>query len=329
MVLFGDGLQLRDTGMSNEHIQLLQQARASWLYPIYVPSYSRAGSAPLLERLKESRASVQHKVHIVVRPEEAKQYKRAYPWATIIRENTPGIGPARMRCLKDADIRGYGNIAVLDDDINHISLLERISREGQPDHTRRYSAGVSGIPEPRLLVRSLAVACRMADAVFLGRSTAAYGAARNALFSGGVDTSIGATLNKGGFPACAMFFDVQRFRMRHMPDPYQYHGEDLAMFLETLANEMEAFTLPSVAYDQNGSIPTTIPLDPLDEVGRPHLETTGQYYRTIHPYLRVSMKNKLGGVMRIGVNWNKWYKDTDSQPVEIPLKMLLRATGHI
>lgn len=307
----------------NEHLQLLSQARSSWLFPIYVPSYSRAGKAPLLETLRAAPAAVQRKVNIVVRPSEKKLYKTAYPWATIVTEEQPGIGPARMECMADAERRGYEHITVLDDDITHLTLLERVARENGTFHSRRYSVRVSGIKEPMLFIRSLAVGCALSEAIFLERPDAAYGAARNALFSGDVDTSIGATLNKGSFPACVMFFDVERFSMRLMPEPYQFHGEDLAMFLDTLSNGQECFTIPILAYDQHGGIETTIPLDPLDEVGRPHLETTDDWYPEIHPYLRVSMKNKLGGVMRIGVNWKRWYKDTESGPVEIPLADLI------
>ncbi len=307
----------------NDHIPLLRKARASWLYPIYVPSYSRAGTAPLLNMLSGASAAVQRRTHIVVRPSEAKAYRQAYPWAKVVKEAAKGIGPARMRCLIDAEERGYGNIVVLDDDIIHVSLLEQTVQDSGKTHARRYSAKVSGIPEPELLVRSLAVGCKLASAVFRRMPEAAYGAARNALFSGGVDTSVGATLMKGRFPACVMFFDVERFQMRSMPKPYHYHGEDLAMFLDTLSRKQEAFTLPGVAYDQHGGIETTIPLDPQSEVGRPHLQTTGKHYPDIHPYLRVSMKNKSGGVMRIGVAWPRWCKDTGTAPVEIPLDDLI------
>ena len=277
---------------------------------------------------------VKRKVHIVTLPDEADAYRSAYPWAKVVTEKKRGIGPARMQCLKDADKRGYQNIVVLDDDIIHVSLLERISKPVPPfsggppapqkQHPRRYSSGVSGIPEPLLLVRSLAVACRLAGVLFDEMPQASYGAARNALFSGDVDTSIGATLNKGSFPACVMFFDVKRFDMRIMPKAYHYHGEDLVMFLDALTQGQEVFTLPVVAYDQHGGIETTIPLDPLDAVGRPHLQTTVDDYPDIHPYLRVSMKNKLGGTMRIGMNWKKWYADTQTEPVEIPLVKLTR-----
>lgn len=294
------------------------------MYPIYVPSYSRAGTAPLLERLKLADPRVKALVHIVVRPEERTTYKRAYQWAQIVTEKQPGIGPARMRCLTHADARGYNRIVVLDDDIIHVSLLDQYTQPTGKRHTRRYSAKVSGVAEPDLLVRSLEVACKLANGVFSAYPMAAYGAARNALFSGDVDTSVGATLNKGSFPACVMFFDLNRFGMREMPTPYHFHGEDLAMFLDALSSGWDTFTLPGVAYDQHGSIISTIPLDPQDATGRPHLQTTEEFYPDIHPYLRVSMKNKLGGVMRIGVNWKRWYAATDSGPVELPLADIIK-----
>lgn len=308
----------------NDHIRLLKRSKSSWLYPIYVPSAFRAGTAPLLNMLASAPEAVQRKVHIVTLPADAKAYRRAYPWASVVVEVVKGIGPARMRALKDAQSRGYRRITVLDDDIIHVSLLERHQQENGKLHTRRWSAKVSGIPEPLLLVRSLAVACRMAGVLFDKLPSVSYGAARNALFSGDVDTDIGATLNKGSFPACVMFFDVKRFDMRDMPKPYQYHGEDLAMFLDALTQEQQVFTLPGVAYDQHGGIESTIPLDPQDEVGRPHLQTTAKHYPDIHPYLRVSMKNKLGGTMRIGMNWKAWYRDTGTEPVEFPLTYITK-----
>lgn len=299
----------------NQHIRLLKRAKSSWLYPIYVPSYTRAGTAPFLNLLAEVPPSVQRKVHIVVRPVEKSAYARAYPWATIVSEAIPGIGPARMRALIDADKRGYSRIVVVDDDIHRLTLLQRVVRPGQPDYAQRFSSSLSGYPKGMSNVRALAVACRMADEVFELREDAAYGAARNALFSGPVaDPRIGAMLHKQSFPACVMFMDVARFSMREMPKPFQYHGEDLAMFLDTLEQGQRAFQLPAVAYDQQGFLKTTIPLDPLDSVGRPHLNDTPRYYPNIHPYLRVSMKNKAGGVMRIGVNWARLYKDTGTEP---------------
>jgi hypothetical protein len=314
----------------NPHLRLIKEARASWLYPIYVPSYTRAGRAPFLEQLHGTPLTVRNRVHIVVRPEDKSDYRNSYPWAKIVVEAQPGIGPARMRCLIDAEARGYSRIVVVDDDIEKVSLLRRVVRPGQPDYAQRYSSSITGISKPALTVRTLAATCLLADGVFALREDAAYGAARNALFAGPVaDPRIGAMLHKQSFPACVMLIDVERFRMREMPEPFHYHGEDLAMFLDTLESGQRAFQLPAVAYDQNSTIRTTIPLDPLDEVGRPHLEYTPEFYPNVHPFLRASVKNKLGGVMRIGVNWNRLYKATGTGPDIIPMNELLQATKEI
>ncbi|QDP44101.1 glycosyltransferase [Microbacterium phage McGalleon] len=314
-----------DYEVNNRHVSHLFSAKPSWLYPIYIPSHKRAGSAPLLEMLKTASHNVRRRVHIVVRDTEVQEYEDAYPWATIVPQRQPyGIGPARALSLRDAEERRYQKIVMLDDDIWHVSLLERIQRPGKSDHTRRVSAGVSGIPEPHLLARSLAVACLLASRVFREYPTVAYGAARNALFSGDVDPEIGATINKGSFPACVMFIDLQRFKWRTCHKDYRNHGEDLSMCLDTMERGLDWFTLPGVAYDQNGTIETTIPLDPQDAVARtPDLENAEHAYPDMHPYLKASVRNKLGGVMRIGVNWPKWYKDTDSKPIDVPLSVIV------
>lgn len=310
--------------MENGHIEVLQRSKASWLYPIYVPSYNRAGSAPLLELLKRAPYGVQRKVHIVVRDTEVDTYKDHYPWARIVSQKPPyGIGPARMRCLQDASKRGFEHLVMLDDDIIHVSLLERVAKE-KGEHSRRYSSRVSGTPEPELMLRSLAVACEMSSALFRWYPRFSYGALRNALFSGGVDTSVSVTSNSGSFPACVMMINLDRFHMRKMPKEYQYHGEDLAMFLENMESGAECFTIQTIAYDQSTKLETTIPLDPQDSVARtPDLENSKIVYPMMYPYLKASMKNEAGGIMRVGMNWKKWYNDTATTPVKIKTVDLL------
>lgn len=309
----------------NDHLELLGKARTRWLYPIYVPSAYRAGSAPLLDILAGANSRVQDLVTIVTLPDQLADYAHHYPWARVITERKPGIGPARMRCLVDADVLGHDRIAVLDDDIRNLTLLNKLETKpnGEP-RTQRYSHTFNGYSKSSSNVRGLAVMCRMADAVFKARSDVAYGAPRNGLFSNTEDPEIGVSINSRGFPACVMLIDVHRFTMRKMPNPFQHHGEDLAMFLDTLENGQTSFMLRCASYDQHETIETTIPLDPLDEVGRPHLQYTGKYYPNVHPFLRVSMKNKLGGVMRIGMNWNRWYKATGTTADTISLPELIK-----
>ncbi|QKN87805.1 glycosyltransferase [Microbacterium phage Nebulous] len=311
--------------MTNDHLRLLRQCKTSWIYPIYVPSYSRAGSATLLDTLAKASPGVRRRVHVMVRTSEASEYRRAYPWATVCTHSGPyGVGPARAAILREASFRGHRRIVMMDDDVTHLSLMERIINDKGKPHTRRWSEKLAGQATEDHLPRSLAVACRMADRVFELEPDAAYGSARQGLFSGDVDTSILATMDKGGFPACVIFFDLDRFSWRKCPEPYRLHGEDLSMFLHTLTEGQAAFLLPSVAYDTNTRLDSTIPLDPLDERGRQDdLDAAADVYPSVAQYLRPTMKNKAGGVMKIGVHWPQWYKDTDLQPTIIPMKELI------
>ena len=98
-----------------DHIALLQEVDYdTWLYPIYVPSYTRAGTAPLLNLLKQAPANVQALVHIVVRAEERKAYRAEYPWATLIVVREPGLGPARSRALRHALMYDNQRIIMMD-----------------------------------------------------------------------------------------------------------------------------------------------------------------------------------------------------------------------
>ena len=309
----------------NDHLALLNTCKVSWIYPIYVPSYSRAGNAPLLDILAKATPSIQRRVHVVVRREEQKAYGDAYPWAKLITHPGPyGVGPARARALRDAEQRGHERIVMMDDDVVHLSLMEKtINAQGKP-HTRRWSEKLAGQPSEQHLPRSLAVACRLADRSFELLPDAAYGSARQGLFSGDVDTDIGVFADKGGFPACVLFFDLARFSWRDCPEPYRLHGEDLSMFLHTLEDGKQAFVIPSVAYDTKNSIESTIPLDPLDSRGRQDdLDAAAEVYPTVAQYLRPTMKNKNGGVMKIGVHWPQWYKDTELQATIIPMQELI------
>ena len=309
---------------ANPHIPLLKKAKSSWTYPIYIPSWNRAGIAPLLNMLNDAPRGIQNKVRIIVRPEQKEDYRKHYPWARLVLVKRPGLGEARMAGIRNAERRGLKRIVMLDDDIKHISLLERIERENKGPHTRRFSSRVSGVPEPMLFLRSLAVACKMADSAFYEFPDCSYGAARNALFSGEQQTKVGATSNRGSFPSCVFFFDVERFKTRRLPKDFHMHGEDLAICLDTLNQGQYWFTLPGVAYDQDGHIESMIPLDPTTAEGRQvDIDNAFKHYPDIAPYLKASYKNKLGGVMRIGFKWGSWYKDTGTEAIDVPIDELI------
>ncbi len=307
--------------MSNEHIALMPEADWTWLYPIYVPSYTRPGVAPLLNLLNDAHVGVQALVHIIVREEERAAYRAAYPWAKLVVVKLPGLGPARMRALRDADTRGYDRIVMLDDDIRQLSLLKKTTNGKGERYAQRYSPSQNGLDPATSLWRSLAVTCVITDGIFDGNDKVSYGAARNALFSGPVaDPDIAGQVYRQSFPSCVMFFDLDRYKLRRLPGVFHFYGEDLAMFLANMDDGMQSFHMPCVAYDQSTVLETTIPLDPTDAVGRRvDMDNAKIHYPEMWPFLKESVRNKVGGVMRIGVNWPRWHKHTGNEPFNIML----------
>ena len=315
--------------MTNEHIALFSKAKSSWVYPIYVPSYTRAGRAPLLNLLATAPSAVKRRVHVIVRREELAAYRDAYPWASFAIVKLPGLGPARMAALRDADKHGFRRIAMIDDDIRQLSLLEKTLSPKGERYARRYSPSQNGKSAVESLVRSLAVICKITDGIFAIRPHASYGAARNALFSGPVaDPDEAALIFRQSFPSCVMFFDLERFPIRKLPPEYHFYGEDLAMFLANMTAGRESFHMPCAAYDQSTALETTIPLDPTDARGRRiDMENAEVLYPEMWPYLRESVVNKAGGVMRIGINWKRWGAQTGVPPVVLPLTDVLAASN--
>lgn len=294
-------------------IEMLRRVNPDLLYGMYIPSWNRAGSAPLLEKLSSADEIWRQDVTIVTRTESVVEYQQAYPWARVIAQwGANGIGEARMECLRDADRRGVPRIMMLDDDIQHVSLLEWIQPEGSYARSRRCSAAVCGeYPEPEMFCRSLAAARWQLGRVFDKFPEVSYGALRNALFSQGINPNTStAWINKGPFPSCVIMFEVVRFSMRRMPTGFYHHGEDLAMLLHNLQEGKQAAILTSAVYDQNGAVKTTIPLDPESATGRTiDLASAEEHYPDIARYLRVGSRNANGGVRRWTLNWKRWCHD--------------------
>lgn len=307
-----------------KQIELFHKAKVSWLWHIYIPSYQRAGIAPFINMLYKSPKSVQRRVHLVVRPEELHKYRYAYPESefsyTIVRK--PGVAAARSVCMRDAESKGISKIIMSDDDMQHIHPLRTVTLPSGKIHAQRYSHRYSGVAEPIQSCKALALASRFAELI-LEDGDISYGALRNDLFSGSVDTSTVAFVNRGAFPSCLFLIDLARFSLREYPEEYAYHGEDLAMFLHNQEEDKKAFVIQNIAYDQSYTIESTIDLDPESGDGRQaDIDAARIHYPKMYPYLRNAMKNKDGGVKRVGFYWKQLYKNTGISPEEIKISDL-------
>lgn len=308
--------------MTDKMIELLMQADPDeWMYPIYVPSYNRAGVSPLLNLLAKAPEYIQEKVHVVCRASEYKVYRKAYPWAKIVEQRVPwGIGPARMVCLQDADDRGYERIVMLDDDITRVGFLEDrgTSDKGKPK-SGRYSYKNTPWESWEFTLHCLAFGCKMADAVFYHAEDVAYGSTRSAFMSSEVDVSQTATIGARGFPLCVLFIDVNRFTMRYMPREFQYEGEDLAMFCDAYEQGYSTFLFNTLVFDDDRGLETTIPMSGDGEINRAGNYMDAQdMYTELGPYLRVTnMNQETGAVKRIGVDWRRYHKGHGTEPTHV------------
>lgn len=322
------------TKMTDELIELLHGADPEeWMYPIYVPSYSRAGTAPLLNLLARAPEYIQEKVYVVVRRSELQSYGKAYPWATLVpQQAVSGIGPARMDAVGDADTRGFDRIVMMDDDITKVGLLEdRTIRTSNgtlmsPVKSGRYSSKNTPWEPWEFTLQCLALGCKMADAVFEIAQDVSYGSTRSAFMSHAEDVSVTATLDKGGFPLCVLFIDVHRFTMREMPRPFRFEGEDLAMYLDSYDEGYSTFLFNNLVFDDDRGIPSTIPFSGDNEVDRTgNLIDAQRRYVRLAPYLRVTNTNpETGAVKRITVDWRKYHKDHGTTPTTILTEDVVR-----
>lgn len=311
--------------VTDKMIELLHEMGSrrteEWLYPIYVPSYKRAGLSPLLNLLAQAPKYVQRKVFIVCRASESKAYRNAYPWATIVEQRVPwGIGPGRMTCLVDADQRGFERIVMLDDDITRVALLEdRGTDDNGMRKSGRHSPDTWGITKLEATIKSLAFGCKMSDAVFYHAEDAAYGSTRSAFMSSFVDTDVTAVIEARGFPLCVLFIDLNRFTMRSMPKEFQYEGEDLAMFLDAYDSGYSTFLFDTLVFDDDRKLTTTIPFSGQGEIDRRQNLADARYiYDVLGPFLKVTNMNKdTGAVKRIGVDWRRYHKEHGTEPTVI------------
>lgn len=296
----------------------LSRVKASWFYPIYVPSYGRAGHAPLLGVLAGAPQAVRSKVHIVVRrgPQE-RAYRAAYPWATLVVHSAPyGVGRAREAAWRHARKVGHQRILMIDDDMSKVGLLEPRGHTaaGQPK-SGRLSRSSTPWSAGEFTLRTLGLGCRMADVIFEREADVAYGAPREAFMSNGEDLTYAAVIGARKFPCAIFFMDVRRYTMEEIDKRFRIDGEDLAMQLHALQSGYRTFQMSSMVYESDSGLPSTIPNQLKAEIDRTHIHRHALHvYPDMKPYIKVTKRNPSGSIKGLGIDWRRWHRDAGTEP---------------
>lgn len=296
----------------------LSRVKASWFYPIYVPSYGRAGVAPLLDILAKAPQAVRSKVHVVVRrgPQE-REYRAAYPWARLVVHSAPyGVGRAREAAWRHARKVGHQRILMIDDDMSKVGLLEH---RGHTEHgapkSGRLSRSSTSWSQGEFTLRTLGLGCRMADVIFEREADVAYGAPREAFMSNGEDLTYAAVIGARKFPCAVFFMDVRRFTMGEIDKRFRLDGEDLAMQLHALQSGYRTFQMSCMVYESDSRLPSTIENQRKATIDRTHIAVNAEYvYNAMSDYIKVTKRNPDGSIKGLGIDWRRWHRDAGTEP---------------
>lgn len=226
-------------------------------YPIWIISYSRAGTAPLLNAALSWRK--QGDVNVVVRQSQADDYRSAYPRMTIRPlpdDEIDCVGKARWAAAELAYTLGNDIILMMDDDILSLRFLfQREFMRGQ--NVGKECSGHSGLVDleslPDLPERVLAGISAVAREAFEADPTLIMGGAIKQHMS--FDYRNHRTkyiINGGVTPRQVMVWNLARMDLYGVAlntERFGIHGDDIGIVAEVLKAGGSCFAMPSFAYE--------------------------------------------------------------------------------
>lgn len=279
--------------------------------PIFVISYGRAGSAPLLNGARSWPRP--DKVHVVVRESQEDEYRTAYPELTVCGlpdEEIPGCGYARVGAMKLARRMGYDVAVLADDDVIMMRYLYQ-SKFIQGKNIGGEKSGHCRADWQRIL----AVACEVADDVFTAHPNAVYGGLIKQHMS--FDYKNHRTkyiLNGGITPRQVMIWNLARAEEHGVQldlDRFGITGEDLGFADQVLRKGLDAFCIPSFCYDHwpesvNRERSTIRSTETYREVLEYDYESIQMM--PLRDYVRIKRNKDTGDYEWADVNWQALHK---------------------
>lgn len=233
---------------------LLEASLQKGLPHIFIPSYNRPKfvSARLFENFDEAALA---RVHVVVRREQEKAYKKANPNLDIIAipKDYPinGLASTRQFIYEYAVRNRYPMIIDMDDDIKCLTyLFEGVSGSGSP--CSKHSTMKDLEEDPQIPQKILSLASIIARQVFKNHPNVYLGNIRRQRMSQQVDNSkLKYIIDSGPTPRQVTFVNVKGlYRAKIDRDMiFDKHGDDIGFCAVILAKGGHCFNIPCLAYD--------------------------------------------------------------------------------
>lgn len=293
----------------------LNSHTAADLFHIFVPSYNRPEFVTA-EMFKNFSPEALEKVHIVVRPEQAKAYQKANPNLHILpipkdfHLPINGLASTRQFIFEYARDHRYPYIIDMDDDIRNLAYMyDGISGSGEA--CSKHTIRADRLEDPLLEQKVLQEACVIAKEVFRDNPKVYLGNIRRQRMSQHAENSkLKYIVNSGPTPRQVTLINVKGLTKAGIDRDmiFDRHGDDIGFCAVILAKGGSLFNIPCLTYDYISEKCDSVIRTPETEKELHKYEWDMLQKYPIKDYLRVSFKDDEGNYMWGDVNWQAYHK---------------------
>lgn len=300
--------------------RLLNQTTVDDLPHIFVPSYMRPEFSTAKKVFAYFEPEAIKKVHIVVRAEQYKDYKKANQSLDIIplpedfsmgkSIGIRGLASTRQFIFEEAARRKYSVIIDMDDDIKLLNyMFDGLSGSGEP--CSKHTVVADHEKDPFLPRKILSLATIIAREVFAEYPNVMLGNIHRQRLSMHVENAkLMYLVNSGPTPRQVTFLNVRGLKKAgiNRSRRFERHGDDVGFVAEIMANGGGCFNIPCLVYDYISEKCDSVCRTPETEKELHALEYSMLQKYPMKDYLRTTFKDEEGNYMWGDIDWGKYHK---------------------
>lgn len=306
-----------------EMYRRLNSLSANQLPHIFVPSYNRPHFVTA-EMFKNFEPEAIEKIHIVVRPEQAKAYRKANPNLHILpiakdfHLPINGLASTRQFIYEYAAEHKYSMIIDMDDDIRNLAYMyDGFSGSGNP--CSKHTIHADREADPLLEQKVLTMASAIGREVFKTYPKVYLGNIRRQRMSQHVENSkLKYIVDSGPTPRQVTLINVKGlYKAKINRDMiFDRHGDDIGFCAVILANGGHCFNIPCLTYDYVSEKCDSVIRTPETEKELHRYEYNMLQKYPIKDYLRTSFRDADGDYMWGDINWTAYHKIHGSKRIK-------------
>lgn len=302
---------------------MLNYLSTSQLPHIFVPSYNRPEfvTAKMFENFTDEAIE---KVHIVVRQEQAKAYKKAnknlhiLPIPKDFHLPINGLASTRQFIYEYAAEHRYPLIIDMDDDIKNLAYMYD-GKSGSGNLCSKHAVKADREKDPLLEQKVLTMAGAISREVFKEYPNVYLGNIRRQRMSQHVENSkLKYIIDSGPTPRQVTLINVKGLHKAKINRDmiFDPHGDDIGFCAVILANGGHCFNIPCLTYDYVSEKCDSVIRTPENEKRLHKYEWDMLQKYPIRDYLRTSFRDADGDYMWGDINWTAFHKINGSKRIK-------------